>query len=73
FRERGTEVAGAHASISPSAVTTYVSGSTVMFGSASFSFMSSFVSPLTFDTATTFFLSPYTSLTPFLKAAWVRE
>ena len=54
---------------SPSAVTVYVSGSTVMFGRASLSFMSDLVSFLTLPTASTLLLSPYLALTPSSKAA----
>ena len=42
---------------SPSAVTVYVSGSTVMFGRASLSFMSDLVSFLTMPIASTLLLS----------------
>src|ERR1044071_2520623 len=48
---RGRTLAGSDFSVSPSAVTTYVSGSTVIAGSASLSFMSRLVSGRHLSTA----------------------
>jgi len=62
-------VAAAQVRTSPSAVTVYVSGSTVISGRASFSFMSSLVSFLTLSTASTLLSSPYKAFTPLSKAA----
>nr|GEY38979.1 urease isoform X1 [Tanacetum cinerariifolium] len=54
YEARGIVVAAAHVRCTPSAVAVYVSGSTSMFGSASFCFMSSLVSFLRFFTLATF-------------------
>lgn len=51
------------------AVTVYVSGSTVMVGRESLSFMSSFVSFLTLLTASTLLFSPYELFIPHSAAA----
>jgi hypothetical protein len=61
-------VAAVQVRTSPSAVTVYVSGSTVMFGRASLSFMSHLVSRVTLPTASTLLSSPYAALTPLSKA-----
>src|SRR5216684_2010777 len=69
----GSDWAGAQVSHSPSASTRYVSGSTVMVGVASFSFMSRLPNWRVLWTATFFFRSPSRAGTPAANAAAERN